>query len=47
MAWPSDTESFSPAQETDLTIRSLDAAGANPDRAFAAYVYDSTDDGKS
>lgn len=42
--WTGAPESFSLAQETDLAIRSLDAAGVNPDRAFAVYVYDSTDD---
>ena len=47
--WPADgwseaPESFSPAQEADFTIRSLDAAGPNPDREFALYIYDSTDD---
>jgi 2',3'-cyclic-nucleotide 2'-phosphodiesterase (5'-nucleotidase family) len=42
--WTDAPESFSPAQETDLTIRSLDAAGVNPDREFAVYIYDSTDD---
>src|SRR5215207_4601595 len=42
--WSEAPESFSPAQETDFTIRSLDAAGPNPDREFALYIYDSTDD---
>ncbi|MDQ3226568.1 MAG: alkaline phosphatase family protein, partial [Chloroflexota bacterium] len=42
--WTEAPESFSPAQETDFTIRSLDASGPNPDRDFAIYVYDSTDD---
>ncbi len=42
--WSGAPESFSPAQESDLTIRSLDAAGANPDRDFDLYIYDSTDD---
>src|SRR5215211_1924984 len=42
--WSDAPESFSPARETDLTIRSLDPAGPNPDRRFAIYVYDSTDD---
>jgi hypothetical protein len=36
--------SHSAAQETDLTIRSLDPGGPNPDRDFAVYIYDSTDD---
>ncbi|MBW3633456.1 MAG: 5'-nucleotidase C-terminal domain-containing protein, partial [Chloroflexi bacterium] len=42
--WSEAPESFSPAQETDFTIRSLDPAGPNPDRAFEVYIYDSTDD---
>jgi 2',3'-cyclic-nucleotide 2'-phosphodiesterase (5'-nucleotidase family) len=42
--WADAPESFSPAQETDLTIRSLDPAGVNPDRSFGVYVYDSSDD---
>jgi 2',3'-cyclic-nucleotide 2'-phosphodiesterase (5'-nucleotidase family) len=42
--WAEAPESFSPAQETDFTIRTLDPAGPNPDRSFAVYVYDSTDD---
>ena len=42
--WSEAPESFSPAQETDFTIRSLDLTGPNPDRSFAVYVYDSTDD---
>ncbi len=42
--WAEVPESFSPAQETDFTIRSLDPAGPNPDRGFAVYIYDSTDD---
>lgn len=42
--WSAAPESFSPAQEAALTVRSLDAAGANPDRTFAVYIYDSTDD---
>ncbi|HEX2281293.1 MAG TPA: alkaline phosphatase family protein, partial [Thermomicrobiales bacterium] len=42
--WSGVPESFSPAQETEFTIRSLDPAGPNPDRSFAVYVYDSTDD---
>ncbi len=42
--WTGVPESFSPAQEAELTIRSLDAAGANPDRTFYLYVYDATDD---
>ena len=42
--WSDAPESFSPAQETDFTIRSLDPTGPNPDRSFAVYVYDSTDD---
>jgi 2',3'-cyclic-nucleotide 2'-phosphodiesterase (5'-nucleotidase family) len=42
--WTGAPESFSPARETDLSIPSLDAAGPNPDRTFAVYVYDSTDD---
>ena len=42
--WSEAPESFSPAQETDFTIRSLDPTGPNPDRSFAVYVYDSTDD---
>ena len=42
--WAEAPESFSPAQETDFTIRSLDPAGPNPDRGFAVYIYDSTDD---
>ena len=43
--WSEVPESFSPAQETDLAIPSLDPEGPNPDRAFAIYIYDSTDDG--
>ncbi|MBA3449688.1 MAG: alkaline phosphatase family protein, partial [Chloroflexia bacterium] len=42
--WSDAPESFSPARETDLTLSSLDAEGANPDREFAVYIYDSTDD---
>jgi len=42
--WSDAPESFSPAQETELTIRSLDPAGPNPDRSFGVYIYDSTDD---
>jgi 2',3'-cyclic-nucleotide 2'-phosphodiesterase (5'-nucleotidase family) len=42
--WVGAPESFSPARETEFTIRSLDPAGPNPDRSFAVYVYDSTDD---
>ncbi len=42
--WTEAPESFSPAQETDVTVRSLDAAGVNPDREFGIYIYDSTDD---
>jgi 2',3'-cyclic-nucleotide 2'-phosphodiesterase (5'-nucleotidase family) len=42
--WTEAPESFSPAQETDLAIRSLDAGGVNPDRDFAVYIYDSTND---
>ena len=42
--WSEAPESFSPAQETDLTIRALDSEGPNPDRDFAVYIYDSTDD---
>ena len=42
--WTDVPVSFSPAQETVLEIASLDAAGANPDRAFDVYVYDSSDD---
>lgn len=43
--WSGAPESFSPAQETELAVRSLDAAGANPDRTLSLYVFDSTDDG--
>ena len=43
--WADAPSSYSPAEETELTIRSLDASGANPDRSYAIYVYDSTDDG--
>ena len=42
--WANAPESFSPAQETELIIRSLDAAGVNPDRDYGVYIYDSTDD---
>jgi 2',3'-cyclic-nucleotide 2'-phosphodiesterase (5'-nucleotidase family)/predicted AlkP superfamily phosphohydrolase/phosphomutase len=42
--WSEPPESFSPAQETQFTIRSLDPSGPNPDREFAVYIYDSTDD---
>ena len=42
--WTDAPQSFSPAQETEFTIRSLDPAGPNPDRSFAVYLYDSTDD---
>jgi 2',3'-cyclic-nucleotide 2'-phosphodiesterase (5'-nucleotidase family) len=42
--WSEAPQSFSPAQETAFTIRSLDPAGPNPDRNFAVYVYDSSDD---
>ncbi|MGH2616242.1 MAG: alkaline phosphatase family protein, partial [Thermomicrobiales bacterium] len=42
--WSEAPESFSPAQATAFTIRSLDPAGTNPDRSFAVYIYDSTDD---
>ena len=42
--WSGAPESFSPAQETDFTIRSLDPAGPNPDRTFTLYIYDATDD---
>ena len=42
--WSETPDSFSPAQETAFTIRSLDPTGPNPDRRFAVYVYDSTDD---
>ena len=42
--WTEAPRSFSPAQETEFTIRSLDPAGPNPDRSFAVYLYDSTDD---
>jgi len=42
--WSEAPQSFSPAQETGFTIRSLDPAGPNPDRSLAVYVYDSTDD---
>ena len=42
--WSEAPRSFSPAQETEFTIRSLDPAGPNPDRSFAVYLYDSTDD---
>jgi 2',3'-cyclic-nucleotide 2'-phosphodiesterase (5'-nucleotidase family) len=42
--WAAAPQSFSPARETEFTIRSLDPAGPNPDRNFAVYVYDSTDD---
>ena len=38
--WSEAPESFSPAQETDFTIRSLDPTGPNPDRSFAVYIYD-------
>ena len=43
--WSNTPQSFSPAQESKLTIRSLDPAGANPDREFDVYVYDSSDNG--
>lgn len=43
--WIDAPESFSPAQETAFTIRSLDATGPNPDRTIEVYIYDSTDDG--
>ena len=43
--WTDAPPSYSPAEETELTVRSLDAAGANPDRGYAVYIYDSTDDG--
>lgn len=46
-SWDSAPESFSPAQETDLTVQSLDAAGPNPDRTFPVYVFDSTDDSET
>jgi 2',3'-cyclic-nucleotide 2'-phosphodiesterase (5'-nucleotidase family) len=42
--WSGAPESYSPAQETAFTIRSLDTAGPNPDRALAVYISDSTDD---
>jgi 2',3'-cyclic-nucleotide 2'-phosphodiesterase (5'-nucleotidase family) len=42
--WLGAPQSFSPAQETAFTIRSLDPTGPNPDRSAAVYVYDSTDD---
>jgi 2',3'-cyclic-nucleotide 2'-phosphodiesterase (5'-nucleotidase family) len=42
--WQGAPESHSPAQETTLTIPSLDASGPNPDRTFALYLYDSSDD---
>jgi 2',3'-cyclic-nucleotide 2'-phosphodiesterase (5'-nucleotidase family) len=42
--WVQAPASFSPAQETEFTVRSLDPAGPNPNRSFAVYVYDSTDD---
>lgn len=42
--WSDAPASFSPAQETALAIPSLDPDGINPDRSFAVYVYDSTDD---
>ncbi len=42
--WSAAPESYSPAQEAELTVRSLDANGANPNRTFAIYIYDSTDD---
>jgi 2',3'-cyclic-nucleotide 2'-phosphodiesterase (5'-nucleotidase family) len=42
--WTDAPASFSPAQETTLEIPSLDPAGDNPDRTFAVYVYDATDD---
>jgi hypothetical protein len=42
--WTEAPQSFSPAQETDLTLPSLDPDGANPDRSFAVYLYDATDD---
>ena len=43
--WSGVPESFSPAQEAEVAIRSLDAAGANPDRTLYLYFLDSTDDG--
>jgi 2',3'-cyclic-nucleotide 2'-phosphodiesterase (5'-nucleotidase family) len=42
--WTGAPDSFSPAQETELEIPSLDPAGPNPDRSFAVYLYDATDD---
>jgi 2',3'-cyclic-nucleotide 2'-phosphodiesterase (5'-nucleotidase family) len=42
--WSDAPESFSPARETELAIRSLDPSGPNPDRTFAVYLYDSSDD---
>ena len=45
--WSNAPQSFSPAQEALLSIRSLDPNGANPDRDFNVYVYDSSDNGKA
>jgi 2',3'-cyclic-nucleotide 2'-phosphodiesterase (5'-nucleotidase family) len=42
--WKGAPESYSPAQETSFTIPSLDPAGVNPDRTFAVYIADTTDD---
>src|SRR4051812_14154874 len=42
--WSNVPQSFSPAHESVLTIRSLDPAGVNPDRDFNVYIYDATDD---
>jgi 2',3'-cyclic-nucleotide 2'-phosphodiesterase (5'-nucleotidase family) len=42
--WIDAPESFSPARETELTVRSLDVSGPNPDRTFGVYIYDSSDD---
>jgi 2',3'-cyclic-nucleotide 2'-phosphodiesterase (5'-nucleotidase family) len=41
--WTNAPESFSPAQESEFTIDSLDAA-FNPDRTYQLLVYDTTDD---
>lgn len=44
--WSNAPQSFSPAQETSFVIKSLDAAGINPDLTLNAYLYDSTDDAR-
>lgn len=43
--WSGAPESFSPAQEAELMVQSLDAEGVNPDRTLFLYLFDSTDDG--